>query len=170
MCAVDTELLGHWWYEGVDWLGAVVEECSRQGLELVRLDDALERHAPAWRRRHRDERRTPAEQRGGRDGDLSTWSGPAVAEVAFALRRAELEVIAAGERAGEAAVRELLALQASDWAFMVAREIAAPTRASASRASAALAAGPRRGCMRAPMEAAQHRAPRRRARPRACSP
>ena len=32
VCALDTELLGHWWYEGVDWLRAVVEECSRQGL------------------------------------------------------------------------------------------------------------------------------------------
>ena len=43
MCALDTELLGHWWYEGIAWLRAVVEECARQGLELVRLDDALER-------------------------------------------------------------------------------------------------------------------------------
>ena len=53
MFAVDTELLGHWWYEGLEWLAAVVEECSRQGLELVRLDDALEAHEPApaeWRR------------------------------------------------------------------------------------------------------------------------
>src|SRR6202040_2946932 len=46
VCALDTELLGHWWYEGVAWLAAVVEECSRQRLELVRLDDALERHEP----------------------------------------------------------------------------------------------------------------------------
>ena len=43
VCALDTELLGHWWYEGITWLAAVVEECSRQDLELVRLDDALER-------------------------------------------------------------------------------------------------------------------------------
>ena len=46
VCALDTELLGHWWYEGIAWLEAVVEECSRQGLELVRLDDALERLEP----------------------------------------------------------------------------------------------------------------------------
>ncbi len=53
MCALDTELLGHWWYEGITWLEAVVEECARQGLELVRLDDALERLEPVpaseWR-------------------------------------------------------------------------------------------------------------------------
>ena len=35
-------------------------------------------------------------------------------------------MLAAGERAGAAAVRELLALQASDWPFMISREIAAP--------------------------------------------
>jgi 1,4-alpha-glucan branching enzyme len=120
--AVDTELLGHWGYEGVAWLAAVVEECARQGLELLRLDDALERHEPAPR---------PTDHRGvasswGADGDLSTWSGPAVAELAFATRAAELQVLAAGSRAGAAAVRELLALQASDWAFMVARRIAVP--------------------------------------------
>ena len=120
VCALDTELLGHWWYEGVAWLGAVVEECSRQGLELVRLDDALNgRSRGRW-----TEGGQPSSW--GKDGDLSTWSGPAVAEMAFATRAAELQVLAAGEAAGAAAVRELLALQASDWAFMVSRGIAAP--------------------------------------------
>jgi 1,4-alpha-glucan branching enzyme len=122
VCALDTELLGHWWYEGIWWLQAVVEECARQGLELVRLDDALGSIDPA-----------PAPEPDGlgacswgQDGDLSTWSGPRVAEIAFATRAAELELVAAGGRAGAAAVRELLALQASDWSFMVARELAGP--------------------------------------------
>ncbi len=135
VCALDTELLGHWWYEGVSWLGAVVEECTRQGLELVRLDDALERLGPVAAS---DWRRAPSRastdaglddevaSSWGAHGDLSTWSGPAVAEVAFALRRAELEVAAAGPRAGRAALLELLALQSSDWAFMLARSLAAP--------------------------------------------
>jgi 1,4-alpha-glucan branching enzyme len=135
VCALDTELLGHWWYEGIAWLAAVVEECTRQGLELVRLDDALERVEPA----PASEWRPPSSQSGGEaglddepasswgaNGDLSTWSGPAVAEVAFALRRAELEVIAAGPRAARVALRELLALQSSDWAFMLTRGLAAP--------------------------------------------
>jgi 1,4-alpha-glucan branching enzyme len=128
VCALDTELLGHWWYEGVAWLRAVVEECSRQGLELVRLDDALERLegavGPAARERPQEVGRQASTW--GKDGDLSTWSGPAVAEMAFAMRAAELRVLASGERASTAAVRELLALQASDWPFMVSREIAAP--------------------------------------------
>jgi 1,4-alpha-glucan branching enzyme len=122
VCALDTELLGHWWYEGVEWLKAVVDECARQGLELLRLDDALERHEPAPLGRAEAWRASSW----GQDGDLSTWSGPAVGEMAFAARAAELELLAARERAGDAAVRELLALQASDWAFMVSRGIAVP--------------------------------------------
>jgi 1,4-alpha-glucan branching enzyme len=122
VCALDTELFGHWWYEGVAWLEAVVEECSRQGLELVRLDDALERREPAPVKGGEDWQASTW----GQDGNLSTWSGPAVAEMTFAARAAELELLAAGARAGAAAVRELLALQASDWAFMVSRRLATP--------------------------------------------
>jgi 1,4-alpha-glucan branching enzyme len=132
VCALDTELLGHWWYEGLAWLRAVVEECSRQGLELVRLDDALERCEPmdglAGNGAGVGEPEQISQQASswGKDGDLSTWSGPAVAEMAFTTRAAELEVVAAGAQAGPAAVRELLALQASDWPFMVSREVAVP--------------------------------------------
>ena len=119
VCALDTELLGHWWYEGLAWLRAVIEECARQGLALERLDDALERFQAR-----------PLELDGvsswGTGGDLSTWSAPAVADMAFAARAAELEVVAAGTRAGAPAVRALLALQASDWSFMVSRELAGP--------------------------------------------
>ncbi len=138
VCALDTELLGHWWYEGIAWLRAVVQECGRQGLELVKLDDALARADPlplaslggdrAQARAAQSE--PPAREwqpsSWGQDGDLSTWSGPAVAEMAFAARAAELEVVAAGADATTGAVRELLALQASDWSFMVSRGIAVP--------------------------------------------
>jgi 1,4-alpha-glucan branching enzyme len=121
VCALDTELLGHWWYEGVHWLRAVVDECSKQGLSLVRLDEAAALRDPApvdsaeW-----------APSTWGMDGDLSTWSGPAVADMAFSTRAAELWTLAAGRDAGDAAIRELLAMQASDWAFMVSRELAVP--------------------------------------------
>jgi 1,4-alpha-glucan branching enzyme len=132
VCALDTELLGHWWYEGIDWLAAVVEECARQGLELLRLDDALERAEPIAAKELRGAGPLAGSLGDGQAsswglrGDLSTWSAPAVAEMAFATRAAELAVLAAGTRAGSAAIRELMALQASDWAFMTSREIAAP--------------------------------------------
>jgi 1,4-alpha-glucan branching enzyme len=121
VCALDTELLGHWWYEGVQWLRAVVEECERQGLTLVRLDEAAALADPAqvdtdaW-----------APSTWGEHGDLSTWSGPRVADIAFETRAAELRTVAAGRDVGAAALRELLALQASDWAFMVSRGLAEP--------------------------------------------
>jgi 1,4-alpha-glucan branching enzyme len=125
VCAVDTELFGHWWYEGPIWLRAVVEECSRQGLSLVRLDDALEvleplplgQEAAGW-----------AASSWGEHGDLSTWSTSceSVSQMAFEARAGELRLLRAGRAAGAAALRELLALQSSDWAFMVTRELAVP--------------------------------------------
>jgi 1,4-alpha-glucan branching enzyme len=135
VCALDTELLGHWWYEGLHWLEAVIEECASQGLELVRLnDDTLERFAPvpAGESGEGCESESGESEWGasswGAGGDLSTWSGPAVSDMAFAARAGELETLAAatGGRAGPAAVRELLALQASDWAFMISRGLAVP--------------------------------------------
>ena len=47
VCALDTELLGHWWHEGPRWLALVVERGARSGLELVHLDDALADCDPA---------------------------------------------------------------------------------------------------------------------------
>jgi 1,4-alpha-glucan branching enzyme len=121
VCALDTELLGHWWYEGVHWLKTVVDECSTQGLKLTRIDEAAALDDPApvddadW-----------APHTWGKDGDLSTWSGPKVAHMAFAARAAELRTLAAGHVVSDTAMRELLALQASDWAFMVSRDLAVP--------------------------------------------
>jgi 1,4-alpha-glucan branching enzyme len=113
VCALDTELLGHWWYEGIHWLGAVLEEAEAQELSLTRLDDALERHAPE---------RVPVGlgvTSWGEGGDLRTWSGPQVADLAWRARTAELGLAGAQRRPPERALRELLALQSSDWAFLV---------------------------------------------------
>jgi 1,4-alpha-glucan branching enzyme len=120
VCAVDTELLGDWWHEGPLWLAAVVREAAAQGLTLAHLDDALERHEPipaafdlpvtSW----------------GTPRDLATWSQPPVAGMAWDARDAELRAVAAGTTLDERAVRELLALQSSDWAFLVSRDLAEP--------------------------------------------
>jgi 1,4-alpha-glucan branching enzyme len=118
VCALDTELLGHWWYEGARWLDAVIDEASRQGLKLTRLDDALARQEPV-----------PAPKdigvsSWGEGGGLETWSGPPVADFAWEARSAELRALARGICPSDRALRELLALQASDWAFLAARELA----------------------------------------------
>ena len=121
-CALDTELLGHWWYEGLEWLRGVIAESRAQGLALATLPDALERVEPVDR--------PLAESTWGTPKDLTTWDSPAVAELAFTARRAELATVAEATRrrergpALERAARELLALQSSDWAFLVSRDLA----------------------------------------------
>ena len=120
VCALDTELLGHHWYEGLDWLAAVLDEAPRAGLELVALDDAL-RDTPVVAA---PEDLPPTSW--GTPRTLWTWDGPQVADLAFATRAAELRVVAAGAGVDARAVRELLALQASDWAFLVTRDISGP--------------------------------------------
>ena len=122
VCALDTELLGHWWYEGVHWLQSGGGGVRDAGLEA---HPARRSSRPAQIPRPLDDAEWGAST-WGKDGDLSTWSGPAVADMAFATRAVELRTLAAGRDAGDVAVRELLALQASDWAFMVSRDLAGP--------------------------------------------
>ena len=119
VCALDTELLGHWWYEGVAWLGAVVDECRRRGVPLVHLDDALDAVEPV-------EAPPLPVTTWGRARDLSTWSGPAVADLAWRARDAELRAVAGRRELDASAVRELLALQSSDWTFVVSERLAEP--------------------------------------------
>jgi 1,4-alpha-glucan branching enzyme len=123
VCALDTELLGHWWYEGVAWVQAVVQEAERQGLALVGLDDALERHRPADLAAALGAPELRASS-WGEGGDLRTWDAPAVAEMAWAARAAELQVVGAPAAIAESAARHLLGTQASDWAFLVSRDLA----------------------------------------------
>jgi 1,4-alpha-glucan branching enzyme len=160
--AVDTELLGHWWYEGPDWLAAVLEEAPRAGLELVTVTQGLERVAAA--------RRPLVSSSWGRGKDLSTWDSALVSELAFAARRAELRTVAAAavsrepRAALERAARELLALQSSDWAFMVTRGQAGDyprerLAAHATELDAALSALGERDAVPAPEPALRHLAP-----------
>jgi 1,4-alpha-glucan branching enzyme len=122
-CALDTELLGHWWYEGLQWLGAVFEEAEAQGVRLVTVSEGIQLVEPVAR--------PLARSTWGRGKDFTTWDAPAVAQLAFDARAAELRTVAAVAAHGaphaalERAARELLAMQASDWAFMVTRDLAA---------------------------------------------
>jgi 1,4-alpha-glucan branching enzyme len=120
-CALDTELIGHWWYEGPEFLRAVLAEAPAAGVELVTLPAALDTIEPV--------ERPLAPSTWGKGKDFRTWDSPRVAELAFAARRAELRTLAAASNglsrpALERAARELLALQSSDWAFMTTQELA----------------------------------------------
>jgi 1,4-alpha-glucan branching enzyme len=112
--AIDTELLGHWWSEGPLWLEAVLAGAAEAGVRLVTVPQALEDHEP--------EARPLRRASWGEDKDFSTWDSPPVADLAWAARRLELRLVRearglAPARA-ERAARELLAVQASDWAFL----------------------------------------------------
>ena len=116
--AIDTELLGTWWTEGPQWLAGVVEGAAASGLRLLTLPQALAEHEP--------ESRAMTESTWGEGKDLRTWDSPAVTDLAWASRRLELRLLReldGGLESGAAtrAARELLATQASDWAFLDSR-------------------------------------------------
>ena len=129
-CALDTELLGHWWYEGPEWLAAVLAEAAARG---ARPGHAARRRSSAFE---------PVE----RELAASTWGSPqGPLDLGLAARRRGRvrrprapSSHRRGRRRGpgaaaalERAARELLALQSSDWAFLLTRELAAdyPLRA-----------------------------------------
>ena len=113
--AIDTELIGHWWSEGPIWLREVLAGAEESGVRLLTIPQALAEHEPVERRL---EASTWGEGKGFR-----TWDSPPVADLAWGARRLELRLLRAlsAELRGAAAqraARELLAVQASDWAFL----------------------------------------------------
>ncbi len=113
--AIDTELLGHWWSEGPIWLRAVLEGAEEAGVRTVTVPQALAEHGPVERELFRST--------WGEEKDFGTWDSPAVADLTWGARRLELRLLRAlsGGLGGDAALRaarELLAAQASDWAFL----------------------------------------------------
>ncbi|HKJ35973.1 MAG TPA: hypothetical protein VKA36_05355, partial [Solirubrobacterales bacterium] len=108
--AIDTELLGHWWWEGPIWLEEVLRALPEHGVRPLTLGDAAAEHRPQRRRLGRSS--------WGEAKDLRTWDNPAVADLTWGARRLELRLLRelfAGRLRGpglERAARELLAVQA----------------------------------------------------------
>jgi 1,4-alpha-glucan branching enzyme len=121
VAAYDTELFGHWWFEGVDWLERLLRRIAADPrLRTTTLASRLERR-PATRRLA-----LPESSWGYAKGHAS-WVSAATRPLWRELRQAEdlaRETLADG--AGSPAVREQVArelalLSASDWPFMVIR-------------------------------------------------
>jgi 1,4-alpha-glucan branching enzyme len=87
----------------------VLDACSRDGVELVPPGDGEPVDAPV----------DPPVTSWGEGRDLRTWSGPAAAGLAWTQRGAELRAFSGRARPSDRALRELLALQSSDWAFLI---------------------------------------------------
>lgn len=119
----DTELFGHWWFEGVAWLGAVLRRLARsEVVDLTTASAYLEAHPP-------EETLVLPEGSWGAGGTHFTWDNPDTHWMWDPIHEAERkmeEVVARYPQAPEdqalvltQAARELLLLQASDWPFLV---------------------------------------------------
>ncbi len=121
--AYDTELFGHWWFEGVEWLKLVLRGLAHS--EVVELSNAsriVETHPP-------EEVLSLPASSWGANGDFSVWLNPDTEWmwplIHGAERRMEELVAAEPDTVGERqdllnqVARELLLLQSSDWPFLV---------------------------------------------------
>lgn len=118
----DAELFGHWWFEGPQWLSAVLRALhAGRSVELTTPGAYLSAHRPA-------EIAALRESSWGEGGDNRVWFNPDVAWMWPIIHRAErtMERITARaydtereRRLAAQAGRELLLLSSSDWPFLV---------------------------------------------------
>jgi len=122
----DAELFGHWWFEGPDWLGHVLEKVANApaDLSLLSPSDYLAAYPV-------NQLATPSASSWGYKGynemwlnGKNDWIYPHLHEAAdrmVALARAEPNATGSARRALNQAARELLLAQASDWAFIMSQ-------------------------------------------------
>lgn len=121
--AYDTELFGHWWFEGVDWLKQVLRHLSQsEVVELTTASEFIREHPP-------EDVLTLPEGSWGLGGGHFTWQNVDNEWMLPIIHQAELkmeEIVARYPRAqGELkeilnqAARELLLSQSSDWSFLI---------------------------------------------------
>jgi 1,4-alpha-glucan branching enzyme len=117
----DSELFGHWWFEGPMFLGEVAREMARTKVAAMTLSEALEAVPPAATL-------SLPEGSWGEGGDHRVWLNPDTEWTWDRVYSAEAEwVELAGrdvkhrdwKRVLTQATRELLLLQASDWQFLI---------------------------------------------------
>jgi len=124
----DTELYGHWWFEGLEFLGAMYRRLTEQGVvRPVTAGQHLEQHPPRSGLRL-------AEGSWGANGDHTMWLNDRTAWMwhrLWALEDAFWDVAPAAFASAAArpvlaqAARELLLAQASDWEFIVSTGVVA---------------------------------------------
>ena len=117
----DSELFGHWWFEGVDWLAEVLRGMAAGGPRTTTIAERLAASPP-------EERIELREGSWGKRNDHSTWVNEGTGwiwqelgrmEQRFADARRTTSGDAFHQRALRQAARELLLASASDWPFLV---------------------------------------------------
>ena len=121
--AYDTELFGHWWFEGVAWLKEVLRRiAASKVVGLTTAYEYLKTHPP-------QEVLTLPESSWGLGGGHWTWLNPDTEWMWEQIRPAERkmeQIVAQRSQASgpmlqfiQQAARELLLLESSDWPFLV---------------------------------------------------
>ncbi len=118
VCPFDTELFGHWWYEGPAWLEAVLRKASRHRLLEPTSAGAYLDHTPPTARL------SLPEGSWGDGGDHRVWVNPDTEWMWHELASSEFAVQAALSRPAtslyrRAVLNQLMILAASDWPFLV---------------------------------------------------
>lgn len=127
LAAYDTELLGHWWCEGPQWLREVLSALGEETALPGRIAERAASGDPPVI--------SPPMTAWNVDGTFSTWVNPGTARMWGELHAAEEDLLGllssrggedpARERALAQAAREVLLMEASDWPFMISRDAAA---------------------------------------------
>lgn len=131
IAAFDTELFGHWWYEGPVWLERVLRALPAAGIEVGTLSDAAARGFIG------DPVELPPSSWGS-GKDWQVWSGEQVADlvqlnaevVDTALACVDKGLAQTGgaparDFVADQILRETLLTVSSDWPFMVSKDSAA---------------------------------------------
>ncbi len=119
----DTELFGHWWFEGVAWLGRVLRYLATdQGIDVVTASEYLAAHPPV-------ETLSLPESSWGAGGEHFVWDNADNHWMWAPIYETEARMEALASRYPDPAPdfeatlkqasREVLLLQSSDWQFQV---------------------------------------------------
>lgn len=116
VASYDTELFGHWWLEGVDWLELVIRKLATDTeVELI-SSGRLVQEAPPTETIHLPEGSW------GAGGDHRTWMNDETAWTWPAIRERQARaarLLHQDTGATRQLARELLLLQSSDWQFLM---------------------------------------------------
>ena len=131
VAAYDTELFGHWWHEGPEWLAHVLRLLPESGVTVTTLQGAMALGQVAGRV-------DLANGSWGSGKDWRVWEGDLVQDVVQTNSGLEVEVLDTLRKyfddpvhlrersvAADQLARELLLTLASDWAFMITKDSAA---------------------------------------------
>jgi 1,4-alpha-glucan branching enzyme len=119
----DTELFGHWWFEGIHWLELVLRHLAEsESVELTTASDYILSHTP------RTVIHLPEGSWGAGGGHFTWdnadthWMWPIIHAAEQRMRgvvASNLDARGATRHVLDQAARELLLLQSSDWPFLV---------------------------------------------------